>query len=193
VSVLGQVRVLNEFTNAADKLRDAINMLVQRPGAQDGSRVLDGVLEAGKALEKRRAARPAILVLTVSAGDKSGSGPGEVLRILKQTMASFHVVAISNALVSSGSQGGRVGDLIEQNVNINQLLDDGPKQSGGRRANVSSLPDANAAVGKIADQLLHQYAVSYKLPDGVKLNERLQVTVKRPGATVMAPTKIADR
>ena len=74
-----------------------------------------------------------------------------------------------------------------------QVMGDGPKQSGGKRMTVTSMPEVTSAVARIADQLQHQYVLSYRLPDGVKLNERLQVTVKKSGASVLAPTKIADK
>jgi len=193
VSVVGKVQPLTAMTNNTDTLRTAISGLIPRPGAQDGIFMLDGVLESLKVLEKRRNERPVVVVFSVGASEKSGTSPGEALRQLKQTMATMHVLSLSSAMVNAGGTAGKVGDLIDQNVSINQLLDEGPKQSGGRRAAVNTMPEVGPVVAKIVDQLTHQYAVSYKLPEGVKMNERLQVTTKRSGATVLAPTKIADK
>ena len=55
------------------------------------------------------------------------------------------------------------------------------------------MSDVQVGLQQVLDQLTHQYVLSYALPDGVKLSERLAVTVKRPGATVLAPTKIPDK
>lgn len=193
VSVVGKVATLAPMTNNPDNLRTAIGGLIPRPGAQDGNFVMDGVLESLKTLEKRRTERPVIVVLSVGASDKSGTSSGEALRQLKQTMATMHVVSLSSSMVSAGGSAGKVGDLIDQNVSVNELLDNGPKQAGGRRTVTSAMPEVGPALAKVVDQLTHQYAVSYKLPEGVKMNERLQVTTKRSGTTVLAPTKIADK
>ena len=103
--------------------------------------------------------------------------------------ARLDVISLVNSLVSNG--GGQA--LNDDTINLNTGLDDGAKQSGSRRIVINATNDIAGAVQKIADQVTHQYALSYVLPDGVKLNERLAVTVKRPGATVMAATKIPDK
>jgi VWFA-related protein len=187
VTVLRQTTRVTELTTNVEALRGAITGLVARPGSQEGNYMVDGVLEALKDLGKKNATRPVVVVFTVSAGDKSLAQSSEVLRQMKQTMASFHALALGNSLVSSASGGG-----MEQ-INLNQVLDDGPKQSGGKRYSLTATPEVGPTVKKLIDQLTHQYALSYTLPDGVKMNERLQVSVKRSGATVMAPTKIADK
>jgi VWFA-related protein len=187
VTVLRQVTRVTEFTSNVDALRTAITGLVARPGSQDGSLPVDGVLESLKDLGKKKATRPVVVLFTVSAADKSLSQSSEVMRQLKQTMASLHALALGNSLVSSASGGGM------DQINLNQVLDDGPKQSGGKRHSLTATLEVTEAVKKVVDQLTHQYALTYALPDGVKMNERLQVSVKRSGATVLAPTKIADR
>jgi len=187
VTVLRQVTRLTEFTSNLEVLRPAVTGLISRPGAQDGSYLVDGLLETVKDLEKKKAARPVIVAFTVGAGDKSPSSSGDVLRQLKQTMASLHVLALGNAMVSQAAAGSIDG------LNVSQVLDDGPKQSGGRRHTLTGTPQIADAVARVVDQLTKQYALTYTLPDGVKKHERLQVQVKRSGTTVMAPTKIADR
>jgi hypothetical protein len=41
----------------------------------------------------------------------------------------------------------------------------------------------------VAAQLKQQYLITYLVPAGEKLNERLNVTVKRRGVTVRAPQR----
>ena len=45
----------------------------------------------------------------------------------------------------------------------------------------------------LGDELMHQYLVTYTLPDGVKPSEKLSVSVKRKGVTLRAPTRIPDK
>jgi len=187
MTVLRQVTRVTEFTSNVELLRPAITGLISRPGAQDGSYLVDGLLETVKDLDKKKAARPVVVAFTVGAGDKSLSSSSDVLRQLKQTMASLHVLALGNAMVSEAATSAM--DV----VNVNQVLDEGPKQSGGRRHALTGVPQVADAVTRVVDQLTKQYALTYTLPDGVKKHERLQVQVKRSGTTVMAPAKISDR
>jgi hypothetical protein len=48
-------------------------------------------------------------------------------------------------------------------------------------------------LAKLADSLLHQYALTYTLPDGVKPNEKLALTTSRKGVTLVAPARIPDK
>lgn len=186
VTVLQQVRRLTEFTGDGEKLKAVLSgpALGQRPGATDGNYLADGILDVGKDLEKRGAKRPAIVVLSASAADKSNAQSGDVLKQLKTTMATLYVVSLSSSMVTNADSA---------NVDSNRALDDGPKQSGGKRLNVQSIAEVAGAVKAVADQLAGQYVLTYTVPDGVKINEKLQVQVKKSGATVMAPTKINDK
>ncbi len=186
MTVLRNVMRVAEFTSNVETLRTGITSLVARPGAQDGNYAVDGALEALKDLEKKKATRPVLVMFSVGAGDKSLSSSAEVMRLLKQTMAPLHALVLGNALVSSASGG------LDQ-INLQQVLDDGPKQSGGKRHSLTAMPQVAEGVQRVLDHLTKQYALSYTLPDGVKKHERVQVAVKRSGATVMAPTKISDR
>ena len=74
-----------------------------------------------------------------------------------------------------------------------QVLGDGPKQSGGRRIEVNVTAGIPKALQQVADDLLAQYAVSYVLPDGVKPNKRFQISTKKRGVSLRAPSTIPDR
>jgi VWFA-related protein len=192
VTVMQQVRKLTEFTTDVNALKGAIDALVQRPGASDGTYLTDGILEVGKDLESRKATRPAIVVITAAGPDRSNAQSGDVLRQLKTTMASFNVVSLSNAMVTNEGGGNNLGGLMNQ-AEGNRALDEGPKQAGGKRYSVQKLADVAAALKIVSDQLASQYVLTYTLPDGVKPHERLQIQVKKGGTTVLAPTKINDK
>jgi hypothetical protein len=74
-----------------------------------------------------------------------------------------------------------------------QVLDDGPRQSGGRRVDVRATSAMPNALQQIADDLLAQYAITYALPDGVKPDKRLSVSLKRRGVSLRAPSTIPTR
>lgn len=191
VTVMQQVRRLTEFTADVNALKGAVEALGQRPGVGDGSFVSDAIFEVGKDLEKR-SPRRAIVVITAAGPDRSNAQSGDVLRQLKLSMTSMHVVSLSSSMVTQASSSNNLGGLMSQ-AEGNRALDEGPKQSGGRLHGVQRVADTASALKIVSDQLSSQYALTYTLPDGVKPHERLQIQVKRPGTTVLAPTKINDR
>ena len=74
-----------------------------------------------------------------------------------------------------------------------QVLGDGPKQSGGRRFDVPSTGAMPRALQQIADELQAQYAITYTVPAGVKLDKRFNASLKRRGLSLRAPSVIPDK
>jgi hypothetical protein len=73
------------------------------------------------------------------------------------------------------------------------VLGDGPKESGGRIEEASTGQAIAPAVIRIADSLMNQYQLTYTLPDGVKMSDRLNVSTSRKGIKLTSPSRIADR
>jgi len=74
-----------------------------------------------------------------------------------------------------------------------QVLDEGTRRSGGRRTNVAITTAIPNALNQIADDLSSQYQITYALPDGVKPDKRVSITVSRKGVTLRAPTVMPDK
>jgi hypothetical protein len=74
-----------------------------------------------------------------------------------------------------------------------QVLGDGPKQSGGRRIEVPSTGAFPRSLQQVSDELRAQYAVTYVLPEGVKPDKRFAISSKRKGINLRAPSAIPDR
>ena len=103
-----------------------------------------------------------------------------------------------NRCRNAGSRCGprppsRPADLLEGNLNLNQVLGDGPKQSGGRRRDVIATQALLTDLQEIAGELAAQYAVTYARPSEGHGPQKLQVTVPRKGVTVIAPTRAPAR
>ena len=80
--------------------------------------------------------------------------------------------------------------LLESNLNLSEVLGDGPKQSGGKRDEIVASPGIVTGLQELAEALRNQYAVSFSRADRPKETEKLSVSVKRSGLTVRAPTKV---
>jgi len=166
---------LVDFTRNSDDLKAALGNLRQRGRIpNDGEQIIAGVTDAAKELEQRQASRPLILVLTVT-GEKSLSDQSdEALKALKYSGASLNVVYLTG-------------------INLGKVLGDGPKQSGGMMEQVNGNVALGPALARVADKLLHQYMLTYTIPDGVKLNEKLSLSTTRKDVKLLAPAKIPDR
>jgi hypothetical protein len=132
------------------------------------------VAGAAKELQQRKARRPVIVVLTVS-GEKALSSMADMaLDALKSSGASLNVLYITG-------------------IDLGKVLADGPKQSGGMIQQASAGVALGPVLAKIADTLMHQYVLTYTIPDGVKLNEKLSLTTSRKGVTLLAPSRVPDK
>ena len=69
-------------------------------------------------------------------------------------------------------------------------MGDGSSQSGGRRIPILALPGFQPGLQQVADDLSSQYLVTYTLPEGVKTSDRISVSLKKPGVTLRAPSRV---
>ena len=168
------IKVL-DFTRNGDDLRTAVRGLVYRGRIPtDGEQVIAGVSDAAKELDQREAPRPSILVLTVT-GEKALSDlSDDTLKALKNSGAGLNVVYLTG-------------------ISLGKVLGDGPKQSGGLIEQVNGNVALGPAIAKIADNLLHQYVLTYTIPDGVKPNERFSLSTTRKNVKLLAPTRIPEK
>ncbi len=170
--------VVADHTAGLNGVLAAINNLTMNPGSV--SNVAEGILEESKRIARQKPERPVIVSVTLAAGAGGGEIGGgtviEVLGQLRQSGATLSAIALGRA--DSGSE---------------QVLSDGTKQSGGRRIDGNVTSVVPRALLQIAGDLTSQYMVTYTLPDGVKPDKRLSVSVKRSGVTLRAPAAVPDK
>jgi len=187
--VNGQVRTITEFTTDAQIWLAGISQLGVRPATQDGGQLLEGIADAAKSFAAREARRPVIVALTVGGQEHSTLLGRDVLDQIHRSRAALYVVFAGNAAVRSQAAATRSADLLEGNHNLDQVLGDGPKQSGGRRRDVIATQALVADVPQIATELSAQYAITYRRPAERNVPQRIQITVQRRGVNVVAPTR----
>ena len=112
---------------------------------------------------------------------------------LRMSGASLHVIMVVNTALRSQQSTTTAASLLGENMNLNEVLGDGPKQSGGHRDEIIAAAGIATGLQVLAEALQHQYLIEYTLPDGVKPSDRLSVSVKRKGVTLRAPTRIPDK
>jgi VWFA-related protein len=170
-----QAMKVTDFTEDANALKDAIGRIGQRGKiTPDGEQIIEAISDAAKDLRKRKAARPVILALTVSGEKPQSTQADEAMNAVKSSGASLNVLYLTG-------------------VTLGSVLGDGPKQTGGITQNVAGNVVLGPVLAKIADNLMHQYVLTYNLPDGTKPNEKLSLATNRKGVTLLAPTKMPDK
>ena len=176
-----------DYTTSLEALVGGINKFSLNPARE--SAVAEGVLELANRFIESKPPRAVVVVLAITGG-QAGVQPRLVLDRIGQSGATMHSVTLSGAGEAPG--GGSVGSLNALSGR-EQVLGDGPKQSGGRRIDVPSTGAMPKALQQIADDLQAQYAITYTVPDGVKLDKRFSGSIKRRGASLRAPAIIPDK
>jgi len=189
-TVTGQHLKLVDYTADVNLLTAAINQLTARPGTNDGGQLLEGIFETAKDFQKRRTRRPVIVVLTVGGEEHSPVPAHHVLEELEKSGAALHVIAINSSALRATAAVSRPGALLEENLNLSEVLGDGPKQSGGKREEIVASAGLVVGLQELAEALRMQYAVSFSRADQPKSGDKLSVSVKRSGVTVRAPAKL---
>jgi hypothetical protein len=176
ISVLSPqpIKVAN-FTADVGVLRAALDRMAPRGRVQpDNEQIVEAVADAARELQKRNTPRRSIVVLTVGGEKPSSDMADDAVNALKNSGASLNVVHVSG-------------------FDLGKVLGDGPRQSGGLIQHTTGSGPIAPLVAKIADNLLHQYVLTYNIPDGVKLNEKLSLTTSRKGVTLLAPSRLPDK
>jgi hypothetical protein len=63
------------------------------------------------------------------------------------------------------------------------VLDDGPRQTGGRREELLTSMALDGKLTQLGDELTHQYKVTYARPQSLIPPEKVTVAAARPGVT----------
>lgn len=168
-------------TTDVDALKRGITRIFARSGA--GAYMLDGIQEVSQGFQKRKAERPVIVALTMEGVEFSNLQYDSVLKTLDAGGAALHVLSI----------GSPNRSMTDEWRNLNMVIAEGTKNTGGRRDQVLAISGIPEALLRVADELNNQYVVTYGRPERLIPPEKIQVTVSRPGVTVRARTKVGGK
>ena len=191
--VVGQVQTLVDYTADIERLRQAVGSLKVMTETPKGGQIVEGIFEASKELQRRQVERGVIVVFTDTDQEYSTLPASHVLNQLQDSGAVLYVISVAKmvqgTLPNSGVVPDKPSDLLDKQVDVNQVLGDGPKLSGGRRAEIIGTAGSIPALQQIGDELIHQYVITYIVPAGEKPNQKLSVSSKRKGISVRAPSR----
>ena len=166
---------LTDFTADPAALRTGLNGIGARGKVTSvGEQIIEAVAETAKELQQKKASRPSIVVLTLVGEQLQSDQADPALKALKNSGASLSVVHLTG-------------------IQLGPVLGDGPKRSGGQMQQISAGAVPGSVLAPLANNLLHQYVLTYALPDGAKPNERFELTTSRKGLTLVAPSRVPDK
>ncbi len=201
-SIVVQPEKLIDFSHEGSELSAALKRLGPRGRETGSAQLLEAILDATKDVRHDNR-RPAIVVMRLGGEGPTTLNGNDVRDELRKSGAVLYVVSAAGAQGSAPSQArgtdavsvqqGQLRDqeLVDGQFALNQVLGDGARDSGGRHDQVIATTHARA-VEQVAEELLHQYEITYVLPDGVKPADKISVSTKRKGVTLHAPSRVPN-
>jgi hypothetical protein len=138
-----------------------------------GAYLLDGIPEVCQGFKKREAGRPVIVALTTEGPEFSNRQHDQVIEPLKATGAALNVIVIGRPSSSLSSEARERA----------MVLDEGPRLTGGAHMDLLAVEGLAVKLKQLADQLTHQYKVTYARPQTLIPPERFAVATSKPGLT----------
>jgi hypothetical protein len=201
-SVIVQPQKVTDYTNDAPLLSKALDSLGRRGAQTGGAQLMEAINDAARTVAAPDK-RPVILVVRYGSEGTSSLSPDDVRANIRKSGAMLYVLSIkgmnrmstaSNQPTSGATMNSYVAtealrndELKEGRFNIQQVIGDGSRDSGGRHDEIVAV-SLSKSVEAIADELLNQYEIVYAAPAGAKPGDKLSVSTKRKNVSVYAPT-----
>ena len=167
--------VLMDYTRDLARLEKSLGLVFARPGS--GTYLLDAIIEAGNALQKRKATRPTIVVVMARGPEFSERHHDNVLEQLRESGASLHSLVLTKP-------GAVRMDRADQELDMS--LAEGTKMTGGRRDDLLTSMAISERLQLLGNELNSQYQITYARPPKLIPPKSLEVSAKRPDVTVRA-------
>lgn len=170
IGVADRPTILRDYTTSQKELLDGIGKVFPMPDS--GATLLDAIVEISKGLEKRPEDRAAMVVLTTENTEFSTRHYSEVLDGLKKGGAMMHAVVLTSPSGSSLDEAAR---------NRASVLDRGPRESGGTRADVLASQAFEGKLKELAAILKGQHRVVYSRPQQLIPPQKIEIVSAKDG------------
>jgi len=144
------------------------NRIFGTPGS--GAYLLDGIIETSQDIKKKNLTRPVILAITTEGPELSDRQYMTVIEPLRESGASLSVVTVGNPR--------------NNNYDRSVVIDMGTRDTGGRNDVLMTGSALASRMRQIANELTHQYRVTYARPDTLIPPDQVTIAAAKPGLTV---------
>ncbi len=177
VITIGERPTVNtDYTTDLARAAKGAQRIFATPGS--GAYLLDGIIETSRGIKKRQSPRPVIVAVITAGVDLSDRVFQSVLEPLRESGATLHVVV--------------VGRPVTSDVDRMMVLDLGTRDTGGRYDTVLTGTALAPRLKQLAEELTHQYKVTYARPQTLIPPDRVTVSAAKPGLTVRGIAQIAS-
>jgi len=163
--------ILSEYSTDPRQIQKGIDRIWSMN--QSGMYGLDAIIEVSQGLKKREATRPVLVMVATSGPEFSNRHHDQVIAPLKSIGGVLHVLALGQPDTSL-SQESRERAIV---------FDEGTRDTGGVHEQVLSGIGLPNRMKTLADQLTHQYKVTYNRPESLIPPEKVTVAATKPGLT----------
>jgi hypothetical protein len=174
ISIVGTAdrpTILADYSSSREQVMKGVHRIFERPDS--GMVLLDALMEVSNGLLKRDARRPVIVSVTTEGTEFSNRLHGEVIERMRLAGAQYFAVTLGPPTA------GLSTELRERAL----VFTDGTAQTGGRQMTVLASSGLTSQLSTLADQLNHEYLVTYAHPESLIPPERVTVTATRPGVS----------
>ena len=173
VSVAERATMMVDYTVDQPKLLAGAGRIFTQSGS--GAYLLDGLFETTQGFKKREASRPVIVAIATNGPEFSNRYHDQVIGALRGVGASFHIVMVGTPPTDIISSEGR-----ERALTFSQ----GTEGTGGRYDNVLAASALPTRLKQVANELTHQYLVTYARPQTLIPPEHVTITGKNANFVV---------
>jgi hypothetical protein len=163
--------ILADYTSNSADLKKAADRIWANP--MSGPYLLDAIFEVSEGIAKREAPRPVIVAIAAEGPELSYRHREQVLEQLRKSGAQLYVLMLGTPYNSNN----------EETLSRDFVVSRGPKDSGGRLEQVLTAIALRSRLELLADQLTHQYRVTYSRPETLIPPEKVTVSAKGGGRT----------
>jgi hypothetical protein len=181
VSVAERATMMVDYTADQPKLLAGAGRIFTQSGS--GAYLLDGLFETTQGFKKREASRPVIVAIATNGPELSNRYHDQVVGALRGVGASFHIVMVGQPPTDVISSEGRERAL---------TFSLGTEGTGGRYDNVLAASALPNRLKQVANELTHQYLVTYARPQTLIPPERVTITGKNTNFVVRG-TPVAEK
>jgi hypothetical protein len=164
VALAERPTILTDYTSDPARIQKAIDRVFS--SSNSAVYFLDGIIEVSQGITKRSNPRPVIVAIITEGPDLSNRHFRQVLDPLRTSGAALHIVTI--------------GTPRNMEDDRNMVLEMGPKQSGGSFSTILLGSALNGRLKQLANELTHQFRVTYARPNRLIPPDQVTVTSKRP-------------
>jgi hypothetical protein len=163
--------ILSEYSSDPAQIRKGIDRIWAQPGS--GMYLLDAIVEVVQGLKKREAPRPVLIGIATAGVEYSNRHHDQVIDALKSIGAAFYMLALGQPDTSLSPESR------ERAI----VFDEGTRVTGGYQDQLLTGMALAPKLAQLADQLKHQYKVTYSRPESLIPPEKITASAAKPGLT----------